>query len=146
MSVGATAPTGVESIVADLLEEAPQQGDPLGAHVVLFIDDHHLLSGSETSALDRLAPIVRQMSRTLHIVLTRRVAGFNRAAHGPLLHALREVRAPTLVMGADPGEGRLWGLVDAGAHPPGRGRLVHGPDISPMQIANFESDTVGATR
>lgn len=116
-----------------ILDEAEHPGSP---PIVLAVDDHHLVSGSPDAPLERLAPLIDAGSG-FHLVLSRRVAGLNRAAFDPLLRRLRDDGAPILLLSADPVEGRLWGTIDTAIRPAGRALLIQGRDTTAIQIANF---------
>lgn len=119
-----------------ILDEAERPGSP---PIVLAVDDHHLVSGSPDAPLERLAPLI-DAGTGFHLVLTRRVAGLNRAAFDPLLRRLRDDGAPILLLSADPVEGRLWGTIDTAIRPAGRALLIEGRDTAAIQIANFQTD------
>ena len=96
-----------------------------GPELYLVVDDYDLVAAASPNPL---APLLEYLAQGrdigLHLVLTRRSGGANRALFEPVLLRLRELATPGIVMDGDKGEGALVGAVKPGPQPPGRGWLV----------------------
>ena len=109
----------------------PGQGAP---HVVLLVDDHDVISASNTQPLGGFTQYLSAgRDIGLHAVITRRVAGAARGLYEPFTLALREAGAVGLIMSGERSEGQLIGPVRAASQPPGRGLLVR-PGQSPETV------------
>jgi ESX secretion system protein EccC len=112
-----------------------------GPELYLVIDDFDLVSSARPSPLAPLVDLLPQAREIgLHVVLARRVSGLLRAQGGePLLHRIRELGAPGLVLSGDPREGVVLGDERAEARPPGRGVLVRRngrPELVQLALAD----------
>ncbi|HVU74388.1 MAG TPA: FtsK/SpoIIIE domain-containing protein [Mycobacteriales bacterium] len=101
---------------------------------LVLIDDADLVPAHRLAVL--LDPVADGRCR---IVLARPVTGAARAAYDPLMTALREALATTLVLPGDPGEGPLVAGVRAAPGPPGRAVLVE-PGRPPMPLQLYAPD------
>jgi S-DNA-T family DNA segregation ATPase FtsK/SpoIIIE len=105
-----------------------------GPEVWLLVDDHDLLTaGSALLPLHELLPHATEIG--LHLVVTRRAHGAARTQHEPTIQALRDSRAPVLLLDGPPEEGALAGPHRAAPQPPGRGLLVTGRTAALVQVA-----------
>ncbi|MCO7222087.1 type VII secretion protein EccCa [Klenkia sp. PcliD-1-E] len=96
-----------------------------GPELYLVVDDYDLVAAASPNPLTPLLEFLAQGRDVgLHLVLTRRSGGANRALFEPVLQRLRELATPGIVMDGDKGEGALVGAVKPGPQPPGRGWLV----------------------
>jgi S-DNA-T family DNA segregation ATPase FtsK/SpoIIIE len=96
-----------------------------GPHVVVLVDDYHLLTAAGQQPLTPFLPFVpagRDIG--LHFVLTHPVAGASRGLYDPLLQAVREISASALLMSGERSEGQLFPRVYAAQQPPGRGKWI----------------------
>src|SRR5262249_38276898 len=108
-----------------------------GTRVVL-IDDADLIPAGELAGL---AALIRLDGPRL--VVARSVTGAARAASEPLLLALRDAQASTLLLPGDSAEGPLAAGVRAEPGPPGRGVLfVPGEPPLPLQLYAPDDDGV----
>ncbi|MFF8013722.1 type VII secretion protein EccCb [Streptomyces sp. NPDC007929] len=122
-------------IATELEKRLPETADPdaplttgptlTGPRIVILIDDYDILT---TAGQQPLTPFLPYLSSAqdigLHVVLARRTAGASRALYEPLLTALRETGATTLLMTGERTEGQLFPGLYASQQPPGRGTLV----------------------
>ncbi|NUV61626.1 type VII secretion protein EccCb [Streptomyces sp. CAI-85] len=122
-------------IAAELKKRLPETADPdapltaepafTGPRIVILVDDYDILT---TAGQQPLTPFLPYLSSAqdigLHFVLARRTAGASRALYEPLLTALRETGATTLLMSGERTEGQLFPGLYATHQPPGRGTLV----------------------
>lgn len=92
-----------------------------GPEVYLVVDDHDVVV---TPAANPLLPVLDLLAQAadvgLHLVLARRVAGWQRAQYEPVVQRMREVGATMVVMSGDPAEGLITGSVRAATRAPGR--------------------------
>ncbi|MFJ6918074.1 type VII secretion protein EccCb [Streptomyces sp. NPDC101133] len=122
-------------IAAELDKRLPETADPdalpgnepafTGPRIVILVDDYDILT---TAGQQPLAPFLPYVSSAqdigLHFVVARRAAGSSRALYEPLLTALRETGATTLLMAGDRTEGQILPGLYLTPQPPGRGTLV----------------------
>ncbi|MEU7420643.1 type VII secretion protein EccCb [Streptomyces antibioticus] len=122
-------------IATELKKRLPETADPdalltdepafSGPRIVILVDDYDILT---TAGQQPLTPFLPYLSSAqdigLHFVLARRTAGASRALYEPLLTALRETGATTLLMSGERTEGQLFPGLYATHQPPGRGTLV----------------------
>ncbi|SMF33872.1 type VII secretion protein EccCb [Streptomyces sp. Amel2xC10] len=122
-------------IAGELKKRLPETADPdapltaeptfTGPRIVILVDDYDILT---TAGQQPLTPFLPYLSSAqdigLHFVLARRTAGASRALYEPLLTALRETGATTLLMSGERTEGQLFPGLYATHQPPGRGTLV----------------------
>ena len=122
---------------ADLAEESRFDGP----HVVVLVDDHHLLTAAGQQPLTAFLPFVpagRDIG--LHFVVTLPVAGASRGLYDPLLQAVREIGTSALLMSGDRSEGQLFPRVYATRQPAGRGKWIRrGEPAHLIQTALFEA-------
>ena len=109
-----------------------------GPEIYLVIDDYDLVADNVLHPLIELIPHARDIG--MHLVIARKAGGFNRAAFGPVLSALRDSQPCVVVLGADKDDGPFFGIKPA-PHPsggplPGRG-MWHddGSTIGTCQVA-----------
>jgi S-DNA-T family DNA segregation ATPase FtsK/SpoIIIE len=95
-----------------------------GPELHVLVDDYELVAGT-TNPLTPLLPYLAQARDVgLHLYVARRAGGASRALLDPVLGAMRELNFPAVLLSAPRDEIQLLGL-RPGAHPPGRGTLVH---------------------
>lgn len=109
-----------------------------GPEIYLVIDDYDLVADNVLHPLIELIPHARDIG--MHLVIARKAGGFNRAAFGPVLSAIRDSQPCVVVLGADKDDGPFFGIKPA-PHPsggphPGRG-IWHddGSTIGTCQVA-----------
>ena len=109
-----------------------------GPEIYLVIDDYDLVADNVLHPLIELIPHARDIG--MHLVIARKAGGFNRAAFGPVLCAIRDSQPCVVVLGADKDDGPFFGIKPA-PHPsggplPGRG-MWHddGSTIGTCQVA-----------
>lgn len=96
-----------------------------GPEVFLVVDDHDLVVTPNANPFLAILDLLAQASDVgFHLVVARRLAGWQRAQYEPVLQRLREIGATTVVMSGDPTEGIVAGAVRAAVRPPGRAVLV----------------------
>ncbi len=96
-----------------------------GSEVFVVVDDYDLVSATHPSPLTPLIPLLAQARDVgLHLLLARHSGGAARAAHEPVVQALRELAAPGLLLSGNPDEGQLIGRVRADPAPAGRAKLI----------------------
>ncbi|MDN3356857.1 type VII secretion protein EccCa [Actinomadura sp. DC4] len=126
---------GLAAGVAKELEgRMPDEGDQAGLaeenhfdgpHVVVLVDDYHLLTAAGQQPLAAFVPFVpagRDIG--LHFVVTLPVAGASRGLYDPLLQAVREIGTSALLMSGDRSEGQLFPRIYAARQPAGRGKWI----------------------
>ncbi|WP_433790667.1 type VII secretion protein EccCb [Actinoplanes sp. CA-252034] len=108
-----------------------------GPELYILVDDYDLVTAGGHNPLGRLAELLPYAHDIgLHLIIARRSGGAGRAMYEPLLHRLRELAVPALIMSGDREEGRLFGSVRPGPQPPGRGFLVRrSDDVTLVQTA-----------
>ncbi len=98
-----------------------------GPQLYVVVDDHHLVAAG---AGNPLAPLLEYLPHAgelgLHLIVACRGGGAARSVYEPLLTALSDVGAMTLMMGGVAGSAMesAWGSARPTALPPGRGTLV----------------------
>ncbi|SFF30452.1 DNA segregation ATPase FtsK/SpoIIIE, S-DNA-T family [Actinoplanes philippinensis] len=114
-----------------------------GPDLYILVDDYDLVSAGGHNPLARLAELLPYAHDIgLHLIIARRSGGAGRAMYEPLLHRLRELAVPALIMSGDREEGRLFGSVRPSPQPPGRGFLVRrSDDVTLVQTAWSDPDT-----
>jgi S-DNA-T family DNA segregation ATPase FtsK/SpoIIIE len=94
-----------------------------GPQLYVVVDDHHLVAAG---AGNPLAPLLEYLPHAgelgLHLIVACRGGGAARSVYEPLLTALSDVGAMTLMMGS--AMESAWGSARPAALPPGRGTLV----------------------
>ncbi len=129
---GTTGPTagGVEVALHLLAARAQERlAHPSTAHapparLLVVVDDAELLA-PHTGPLTPLVELLRHGPDIgLAVVLARGLAGAGRGGYDPVLAALRDAGAATLVLPGDPLEGPVAGSVRPRLGPPGRATLV----------------------
>jgi S-DNA-T family DNA segregation ATPase FtsK/SpoIIIE len=141
---------GLAAGVAKELEgRMPDEGDQAdaeesrfdGPHVVVLVDDYHLLTAAGQQPLTSFLPFVpagRDIG--LHFVVTLPVAGASRGLYDPLLQAVREIGTSALLMSGDRSEGQLFPRVYAAQQPAGRGKWIRrGEKAHLIQTALLEA-------
>jgi S-DNA-T family DNA segregation ATPase FtsK/SpoIIIE len=122
---------------ADLAEESRFDGP----HVVVLVDDYHLLTAAGQQPLTAFLPFVpagRDIG--LHFVVTLPVAGASRGLYDPLLQAVREIGTSALLMSGDRSEGQLFPRVYPAQQPAGRGKWIRrGEPAHLIQTALLEA-------
>ncbi|MEU4157767.1 type VII secretion protein EccCb [Actinoplanes sp. NPDC026670] len=115
-----------------------------GPELYILVDDYDLVAAGGVNPLGRLAELLPYAHDIgLHLIIARRAGGAGRAMYEPLLHRLRELAVPALIMSGDRDEGRLFGSVRPGPQPPGRGYLVRGgDDVTLIQTAWSNPDVM----
>ncbi|MDD4867298.1 MAG: type VII secretion protein EccCb, partial [Mycobacterium sp.] len=108
-----------------------------GPDLYILVDDYELiegLSGNPLAAIAEYLPYARDLG--LHLAVTRRSAGVERAVFEPLLAGLRELGCAELRMSGCPGAGAPLGSARPARLPPGRGFLITRPgDEQLIQVA-----------
>ncbi|GAA4939282.1 type VII secretion protein EccC [Streptomonospora halophila] len=114
-----------------------------GPRIVVLVDDYDLLTTAGQKPLTPFVPFVSNgRDIGLHFVLGRRVAGAGRGLYDPLVQAMRETGASSLLMSGDRSEGQLFPKIYANYQPPGRGRWIRrGRSPRLMQTAILDADT-----
>lgn len=96
-----------------------------GPDLYVLVDDYDMVAtaaGNPLAAVAEYLPYARDLG--LHLVVARRSAGAERAMFDPLLAALRDLGAMTLMMSRRPDDGTSWGGGRPRPMPPGRGVLM----------------------
>jgi S-DNA-T family DNA segregation ATPase FtsK/SpoIIIE len=95
-----------------------------GPELFLLVDDYDLVAGS---AVNPLLPLLEFLPQArdigLHLVLTRRIGGANRALFDPVIGRIRELASPGIMMSGPREEGALFGTIKPQLLPPGRAWL-----------------------
>ncbi|OCB23632.1 type VII secretion protein EccC [Mycobacterium malmoense] len=130
----ATSPGALAGMLPELVEllrRRMPQDDASTAHpragpeIYLVVDDYDLVAGQ---AGNPLGPIVEYLPYAtdlgLHLLITRRGAGAERALFEPLLASLRDLGCVTLMMSGCPVEDAPFGARRPARLPPGRGFLL----------------------
>ena len=108
-----------------------------GADVFVLVDDYELIAQpvSPLAPLVPLLPHARDVG--LHVIVARRCGGAGRALYEPLLHGLRDLQTPGLLLSGSREEGPLLGGVRPEPALPGRGRLVtRDQTVRTVQVAH----------
>ncbi|SPM28755.1 type VII secretion protein EccCa [Mycobacterium terramassiliense] len=98
-----------------------------GPDLYVLVDDYDLVAtsaGNPLGAIVEYLPYARDLG--LHVVLTRRSGGVERALFEPLLAGLRDLGCMTLMMSRRPDDGASFGFGRAQPMPAGRGVLSTG--------------------
>ena len=109
-----------------------------GPEIFLVIDDYDLVADNVLHPLVELIPHARDIG--MHLVIARKSGGFNRAAFGPVLSAIRDSQPCMVVLGSEKDDGPFFGIKPpaqpSGGPHPGRG-IWHddGSTIGACQIA-----------
>lgn len=82
-----------------------------GPEIYLVIDDYDLVADNVLHPLIELIPHARDIG--MHLVVARKAGGFNRAAFGPVLSAIRDSQPCVVVLGADKDDGPFFGIKPA---------------------------------
>jgi S-DNA-T family DNA segregation ATPase FtsK/SpoIIIE len=108
-----------------------------GPELYILVDDYDLVAAGGHNPLGRLAELLPHAHDIgLHLIIARRAGGAGRAMYEPLLHRLRELSVPALIMSGSRDEGQLFGSVRPSPQPAGRGFLVrHSDDVTLVQTA-----------
>ncbi|OBF60368.1 type VII secretion protein EccC [Mycobacterium sp. 852002-50816_SCH5313054-b] len=96
-----------------------------GPDYYVLVDDYDLVAtaaGNPLAAVVEYLPYARDLG--LHLVVSRRSGGAERALFEPLLAGLRDLGCMTLMMSRRPDEGASWGGGRPRPMPPGRGLLM----------------------
>jgi len=108
-----------------------------GPELYVLVDDYDLVS---TPAGNPLSPLLEFLAQGrdigLHLVVTRRIGGAQRALFDPIVGRIRELASPGIMMSGPKDEGPLFGNLKPQYLPPGRGWLVtrrHGAQL--VQLA-----------
>lgn len=119
---------GLASSIATELERRPGlggRGRAKAPRVVLFVDDHDIISAGGIEHLAALAPhLPTARDSRFHIVLSRPVAGSVRAMFSPFLQGIRDTGGAMLVLSGDRSEGQILPRLYAERFSPGRGRYA----------------------
>ncbi|WP_375425309.1 type VII secretion protein EccCa [uncultured Friedmanniella sp.] len=147
----ATMARGLASAIATELERRLDPGSAAAAadgagssggegrpRIVVVVDDFDILASGGTEPLKPLLPYLPSArDLDLHVLLTRPVAGANRAMYDLTLQTLRDTGGTLLLMSGERGEGQIVPGVYAEQMVPGRGRLVRrGERPRVVQVAN----------
>jgi S-DNA-T family DNA segregation ATPase FtsK/SpoIIIE len=96
-----------------------------GPELYVLIDDYDLVVGGPTNPLTPLLEYLAQgRDIGLHVIITRRIGGANRAMFDPVIARVRELASPGIMMSGPKDEGPLFGNLKPQFLPPGRGWLV----------------------
>jgi S-DNA-T family DNA segregation ATPase FtsK/SpoIIIE len=121
--------------------EKRQSDRAAGPRIVVVVDDFDILASGGTTPLEPLLPYLPSArDLRLHVLLTRPVAGLQRALFDRTLQALRDTGGTTLLMSGDRSEGQIVPRVYAEPMVPGRGRLLRRGDGGVVvQVAAFDA-------
>lgn len=116
----------------------PASVDPGRSRIVVVVDDYDMLASGRADPLQPLLPFLASArDLKLHLLLTRPVAGSNRAMYDVTLQTLRDTGGTLLLMSGERGEGQIVPGVYAEQMVPGRGRLVRrGEPSRIVQVAH----------
>lgn len=115
-----------------------------GPEIFVFVDREETIQSWDKGGwqegtgypLEPLVPFVdRGREVGLHLVVSRRLAQWGRAALSPLVGRLLQAKVAGVVMDGDRGEGAIIGDTKAAKFPPGRGIYVTDRLVAPVQIA-----------
>lgn len=115
-----------------------------GPEIFIVIDDYDLVADNVLHPLIELIPHARDIG--MHLVIARKAGGFNRAAFGPVLSAIRDSQPCFAVLGAEKDDGPFFGVKPlpqpSGGAQPGRG-IWHddGSTIGTCHIAMPDDDS-----
>jgi S-DNA-T family DNA segregation ATPase FtsK/SpoIIIE len=115
-----------------------------GPEVFVFVDREETIQSWDRGGWQEgtgypLEPLVGFLDRGrevgLHLVVSRRLAQWGRAALSPLVGRLLQAKVAGVVMDGDRGEGAIIADTKAVKFPPGRGIYVTDKLVAPVQIA-----------
>lgn len=131
----ATGPRARELASAVAVELDKRQADgSTGPRIVVIADDLDILGAGGKSPLDPLVAYLPQArDLDLNVLVTRPVAGSQRALFEPTLQALKDLGATGVLLSGERSEGQLWPGIWAAPAIPGRARLLRRGE-APRQI------------
>ena len=137
----ATQARGLATSIAAELAERPNRSAEEHARaprIVIMVDDYDIVSAGGTDPLGPLLPhLPSARDLKLNVIVTRPVAGANRALYERALQMLRDTGGAMFVMSGDRAEGQLAPRLFPERFPPGRGRWVRrGERPHVVQIAD----------
>jgi hypothetical protein len=115
-----------------------------GPQIFVFVDREETIQSWDRGGWQEgtgypLDPLVSFVDRGrevgLHLIVSRRLAQWGRAALSPLVGRLLQAKVAGVVMDGDRGEGAIIGDTKATNLPPGRGIYVTDRLVAPVQIA-----------
>ncbi|MBY0442812.1 MAG: cell division protein FtsK, partial [Mycobacteriaceae bacterium] len=118
-----------------------------GPEIFVFIDREETIQSWDRGGWQEgtgypLEPLIAFVERGrevgLHLIVSRRLTQWGRAALSPLVGRLLQVKVATVVMDGDRAEGAIIGDTKAAKFPPGRGIYVTDKLVAPVQIAVAE--------
>ncbi|MFX4271227.1 type VII secretion protein EccCa [Propionibacteriaceae bacterium Y1685] len=114
-----------------------------GPRIVVVADDHDILDAGSIDPLEPLLPFLASArDLRLHVILSRPVAGIDRAMFGPALSTLRDTGGSVFLMSGERAEGQVVPGVYAEPMVPGRGRLLRrGGKAHIVQVAETRTET-----
>jgi S-DNA-T family DNA segregation ATPase FtsK/SpoIIIE len=114
--------------------------------IVVIADDLDILASGGADPLGPLLPFLPQArDLALHVIVTRPVAGLQRALFDRTLQTIRDTGGTTLLMSGERAEGQIQPQVYAEPMVAGRGRLLRrGERAVVVQVADFRPSLVGA--
>ncbi|GLW64806.1 type VII secretion protein EccC [Actinomadura rubrobrunea] len=141
---------GVAKELESRMPDSPEDRWSGGPRVVVLVDDYDLLATAGQQPLEAFLPFVPSgRDIGLHLVMSRRVAGAARGLYDPLLLAVRETGAATVLMSGDRSEGQLFPGLYPSQQPPGRGHWIRrgaSPQLIQTAIVEGEPGGVSAAR
>ncbi|MDN5724536.1 MAG: type VII secretion protein EccCa [Propionibacteriales bacterium] len=113
-----------------------------GPRIVVVADDYDILDASTIDPLEPLLPFLASArDLRLHVVISRPVAGIDRAMFGHGLSTLRDTGGSVFLMSGERSEGQVVPGVYAEPMVPGRGRLLRrGGKPHVVQVAETGAD------
>lgn len=133
-------------LTAAIAEELAKRRTDRGAgpRIVVVVDDFDILASGGTEPLAPLLPFLPSArDLRLHLLVTRPVAGLQRALFDRTLQAIRDTGGSTLLMSGERAEGQILPQVYAEPMVPGRGRLLRrGERGVIVQVADFRTAPV----
>jgi DNA segregation ATPase FtsK/SpoIIIE, S-DNA-T family len=107
-----------------------------GPELYVLVDDYDLVAGATSNPLMPLLDYLPQARDIgLHLVVTRRIGGANRALFDPVIGRIRELASPGIMMSGPREEGALFGTLKPQFLPPGRAWLFtrrHGARLTQL--------------
>jgi DNA segregation ATPase FtsK/SpoIIIE, S-DNA-T family len=95
-----------------------------GPELYVLVDDYDLVAGATMNPLGPLLDYLPQARDIgLHVVVTRRIGGANRALFDPVIGRIRELASPGIMMSGPREEGALFGTLKPQLLPAGRAWL-----------------------
>ncbi|QKS11738.1 type VII secretion protein EccCa [Curtobacterium sp. Csp1] len=130
------------AIAEELAKRQASNGRGAGPRIVVVVDDFDILASGGTQPLEPLLPYLPSArDLRLHVLLTRPVAGLQRALFDLTLQALRDTGGSTFLMSGERSEGQIAPQVYAEPMTPGRGRMLRRGERSFIaQVAHFRPD------